>query len=135
MCLLKKLSQAPALNSLSLNLVLLQPLPSRMLSLLHSPLSHRLLRLMTLFLSPVNPTLPRDTCSLLKANFGRPLGTLPRFPTIAIHLVNLFEGKTLGFVDEEVHETNAQEASGEPNEEDFALKVRVAIAIVDEVGG
>jgi hypothetical protein len=106
-----------------------------MLSPLHSPLSHRLPRLMTPLLSPVDPALPRDTCSLLKANFGCPLGAFPRFPTIAIHLVNLFEGKTLGFVDKEVHKADAQEASGEPNEEDFALKVGVAIAIVDEVGG
>lgn len=35
------------------------------------------------------------------------------------HLVDLFEGKTLGFRNEEIGEEQAETASGSPDEEDF----------------
>jgi hypothetical protein len=47
----------------------------------------------------------------------------------------LFESEAFGFVDHEVDEGYAEEAAGEPDEEDFGLQVGVSRAEVYEVGG
>ena len=49
------------------------------------------------------------------------------------HAVDLFEGETLGFGDEEVGVDEAADAEGAPDEEDFGAEV--AFVGVDHVGG
>src|SRR5947207_476218 len=43
----------------------------------------------------------------------------------AVEFVNLFEGETLGLVDHEIDEGDADKAEGAPDEEDFGLKIGV----------
>ena len=38
---------------------------------------------------------------------------------LSVQFINLFQGETLGFVDEEVHEGDADEAAASPDKEDF----------------
>ena len=52
-----------------------------------------------------------------------------------VQLVDLLERETLGLVDEEIDEGDADEAAREPYEEDLALQVGVAGTVVDEIGG
>jgi hypothetical protein len=62
-----------------------------------------------------------------------PAGALVRQLDFLVHGVDLLECEALGLVDEEVGERNAQEAAAEPDEEDLALQVGVAFAVVDQV--
>jgi len=110
-----------------------------MLPFFDSTLFSRGPRLMTLLCFPCsitnNTTLPRKTLPLVEADLGCPAGTLPSLAYIAVHLVNLLKRAALSLIDEKVHKCNTDEASSEPDEEDLALKVGVALAVVDEIGG
>ena len=61
-----------------------------------------------------------------------PLRTIPRRRLLQ-HSIHLFEGKPLGFGDEEVGVEEAADAEGAPDEEDFGAEV--AFVGVDHVGG
>ena len=75
------------------------------------------------------------TLPLPEAHGGNPGRALARAGALAVHLVDLLEGQTLGLVDEEVDEGDAEEAGAEPDEEHLGLQVGVVRAVVDEVGG
>lgn len=64
---------------------------------------------------------------------GLPRRRFPRVADLLVQLVDLLEGEALGLVDHEVDEEDAEEAAGEPDEEDLGLQVGVAVAVVDEV--
>lgn len=64
-----------------------------------------------------------------------PLGRLASIRHLSVELVNLFQTETLGFVDEEPDVGDADEASAEPDKEDFGLEVGEALAVVDQIGG
>lgn len=64
---------------------------------------------------------------------GDPVDTLSGVGDLGVQFINLFQGETLGFVDEEVHEGDADKAAASPDEEDLGLQVGVALAVVDEV--
>lgn len=65
---------------------------------------------------------------------GLPVLGLAGNSNFIVELVNLLEGESLGLVDEEVDEGDAQETAGEPDEEDLGLEVGLSAAVVDEVG-
>jgi len=48
-----------------------------------------------------------------------PVGTMSGVRDLSVQFINLFQGETLGFVDEEVHEGDADEAAASPDKEDF----------------
>lgn len=83
-----------------------------------------------------NTSSSRNTGSLRRKRRARqPLDRILRLLDFGVQLVDLFECEAFGLVDEEVDEGDAEEAAGEPDEEDFGLQVGVAAAVVDEVGG
>lgn len=63
-----------------------------------------------------------------------PSHTLTRNLDLIIQLINLLKRKTLGLVDHEVDECDAEEAACEPDEEDLRLEIGISRAPVDEVG-
>lgn len=77
----------------------------------------------------------RDALALSEGDVGAPLCALARRGDVVVHLIDLLKGQALGLIDEEVYEGNAEEASGEPDEEDLALKVGIPGTVVDEVRG
>lgn len=60
---------------------------------------------------------------------------LPRLGDLGVQLVDLLEGETLGLVDHQVDEGNADEAEGTPQEEHLGLQTSITRANVDKVGG
>lgn len=64
-----------------------------------------------------------------------PLGRLASHRHFGVELIHLFQTKSLGLVDEEPDVGNAEEASTEPDKEDFGLEIGEAFAVVDQVGG
>lgn len=50
-----------------------------------------------------------------------PANTLPSRTDLIVKLVNFLQGQALGFIDHGVHESDAEEAAAEPDEEDFGL--------------
>jgi len=70
-----------------------------------------------------------DTESLSRTPLQRLWSTLD----IGVELINLLQTESLGLVDHEVDEGNADEAEATPNEEDLGLKVGVAWTIVHKV--
>ena len=62
-----------------------------------------------------------------------PVGTLSGVRDLSVQFINLFQGESLGFIDEEVHEGDADEAAASPDEEYFGLQIGVPLTIVDEV--
>lgn len=83
----------------------------------------------------INASLVSNALAVLPGLLRLPLRRLGSNRHLLVELVDLLESKTLGLVDEEVDEGNAQEAAAEPDEEDLGLEVGVALAVVDEVGG
>lgn len=65
---------------------------------------------------------------------GLPVLGLAGNANFIVELIDLLEGETLGLVDEEVDEGDAQETAGEPDEEDLGLEVGLSGTVVDEVG-
>jgi hypothetical protein len=81
------------------------------------------------------PALGRNTSPDLRKRRSRfPPHTLSGNLNLIIQLIDLLQGKTLGLIDHEVHEGDAQEAACEPDEEDLGLEVSVSWAPVYEVG-
>lgn len=76
----------------------------------------------------------RHALAVLPGFRGLPLCGLARHADLVVELIDLFEGETLGLVDEEVDKGDADEAAAEPDEEDLALEVGLAGTKVDEVG-
>lgn len=79
----------------------------------------------------------RDGQSLPECVGGLPVPALPcgaQPGHLGVELVDLLERQALGLVDEEVDKGNAEEAATEPDEENLALQVGIARAVVDEVG-
>ena len=60
---------------------------------------------------------------------------LPGLGALAVKLVDLLEGKTLGLVDHGPDEEDADEAASAPDEEDLGTHVGVTGTVVDHVGG
>ena len=109
--------------------------PSRAM-LLSSNMSLRVLQV-GILLAPKNAALVSDRSPpLLEGGSGHPVLALPRRAQ-ALHLrvqfVDLLQGQTLGLVDEEVDESDADEAAGKPDEEHLRLQVGIALSVVDEV--
>lgn len=78
----------------------------------------------------------RLTLTVLFPTLSRsPLGRLASIRHLGVELVNLFQTETLGFVDEEPDVGDADEASAEPDKEDFGLEIGEALAVVDQIGG
>lgn len=83
-----------------------------------------------------HPALRRNASPNLAERRRRlPPRALPRARHLRVQLINLLKRQALGLVDHEVDEGDAEEAAGEPDEEDLGLEVGVARAVVDEVGG
>ena len=76
-----------------------------------------------------------DVLNVLEADGRHEALALPRLADLEVKLVDLLEGQTLGLVDHEVDEGDADEAEAAPDEEDLGLQVGVARALVDHVGG
>lgn len=69
-------------------------------------------------------------------SLGRsPPGRLASIRHFGVELVDLFQTETLRLIDEEPDVGDADEASTEPDKEDFGLEVGEAFAVVDQVGG
>lgn len=84
----------------------------------------------------LRPSLAGDALPLEEGDAGLPLGALARGAAlVGVELVDLLQAESLGLIDEEVDEGDAEEAGAKPDEEDLALQVGVALAVVDEVGG
>lgn len=75
-----------------------------------------------------------NTLAMLPRLAGSPVLRFAGNLNFVIELVNLLKGETLGLVDEEVDESNADEAAPEPDKEDLGLEVGLAAAVIDEVG-
>lgn len=76
-----------------------------------------------------------DVLNVLEADGRHEALALPRLADLEVKLVDLLEGQTLGLVDHEVDEGDADEAEAAPDEEDLGLQVGVAGALVDHVRG
>lgn len=76
-----------------------------------------------------------NTVAVLPGVMGLPSNGLSGNADLVVELINLLEGQTLGLVNEEVDEGDAQETAAEPDEEDLGLEVGLAGTVVDEVGG
>jgi hypothetical protein len=72
---------------------------------------------------------------LAEGNGRSPVLAQPGTAHLAVQLIHLLKGKTLGLVDQKVHERDAQEAAAAPDEEDLGLQVGVARAVVDQIRG
>lgn len=68
-------------------------------------------------------------------SLGLPSHRLPRVADFLVQLLYLLKGEALSLVDHEVDEEDADEAGGEPHEEDFRLQVGVSVSVVNEVRG
>ena len=83
--------------------------------------------------------LGKSSTTLLETGLSEGVGGLPlgRGPGSGLghHLIDLLQGQTLGLVNHEVDESDADEAEAAPDEEDLGLQVGVAGALVDHVGG
>jgi len=64
---------------------------------------------------------------------GDPVNTMSGVRDLSVHFIDLFQGEPLGFIDEEVHEGDTDEAAASPDEEDFGLQIGVTFAVVDKV--
>ena len=81
-------------------------------------------------------TLPTNTSSNLPKCLSRfPPHALTSNLDFVVEFIDLLQCKTFGFINHEVDEGDAEEAAGEPDEEDFGLEVGIAVTEVDEVGG
>lgn len=74
-----------------------------------------------------------------QAHFGGESGVrnpLRRVASIGLleHAVDLLQRETLGLRDEEVGESQGEEAKGSPHKEDLTAKIGVVLARTDEVG-
>ena len=76
-----------------------------------------------------------NVLNILEADSRNEALALPRLVDLEVELVDLLKGQTLGLVDHEVDEGDADEAEAAPDEEDLGLQVGVAGALVDHVGG
>jgi hypothetical protein len=79
-------------------------------------------------------TRSRDALAVLPGLGGLPVLGLAGNANFIVELIDLLEGETLGLVDEEVDEGDAQETAGEPDKEDLGLEVGLSGAVVDEIG-
>lgn len=79
--------------------------------------------------------LSSDILSLAEGNMRPPLRALAGRDALSVHLINLLETEALSLVDVEEDEGDAEEAGTKPDEEDLALQVGIALAVVDKVGG
>lgn len=66
---------------------------------------------------------------------GNPTGTVSCITDLAIQLVDLLQGESLGLVDHEVNKCNADEAATAPDEENLGLQIGIACSVIDEVWG
>ncbi len=76
-----------------------------------------------------------DALALLESHGRREVLGLASRRDSLVQLVDLLERESLGLVDEEVDEGDADEAASEPDEEDLALQVGIAWTVVDEIRG
>lgn len=80
-----------------------------------------------------------DLGYLLKADCGNEARRLPGLGNLAIELVDLFEGQTLGLVDESPDEEEAEYTAAAPDEEDLGLEIDTlwgrSGVVVDKVWG
>lgn len=76
-----------------------------------------------------------NVLNILEADSGNEALALPRLVDLEVELVDLLEGQTLGLVDHEVDEGDADETEAAPDEEDLGLQIGVARALVDHVRG
>jgi hypothetical protein len=84
----------------------------------------------------VLPTLCRHARpNLPKCCRRLPSRAFTRILDFSVKLIDLFESQALGFVDHKVDKRNAQEATGEPDEEYLGLQIGIAGPIVDQVWG
>lgn len=111
--------------------------PSSRISVVHDRLIMRVTRKLLVRTTDGSPgaTSRGRVLSVPVADGGDPIRTLAGALALGVQLVDLLERQTLGLVDEEVHEGDAEEAGGEPDEEDLGLKVGVVRAVVYQVGG
>ena len=73
--------------------------------------------------------------NVLEGDAGDEARGLPGLGALAVELVDLLEGETLGLIDHAPDEEDADEAASAPDEEDLCAHVGVSGAIVDHVGG
>lgn len=64
-----------------------------------------------------------------------PAHGFPCHANLGVQLVHLLKAETLGLIDHEPDEEDAEEAAREPHEEDLGLQVGIALPVVDEVRG
>lgn len=79
-------------------------------------------------------TLLVETHVSSEGGVGHPFGGCPGSGLLE-HLVDLFEGETLGFGDEKEGEEEGEDAERAPHEEDLGAEVGIAGVGADEVGG
>lgn len=100
--------------------------------------SDRSLRVLQIgiLLTSKDATLVSDGSPLLESGSGHPVLALPRSTQtlhLRVQLIDFLQGQTLGFVDEEVDERDADEAAAKPDEEHLGLQVGVALSVVDKI--
>ena len=72
--------------------------------------------------------------NVLEGDAGDEARGLPGLGALAVELVDLLEGETLGLVDHGPDEEDADEAASAPDEEDLGTHIGVSWAGVDHVG-
>lgn len=70
---------------------------------------------------------------VLEGYLGYEVLAFPCFRDAGVKLIDLLESEAFRLVNEEIHESNADEAKGSPDEENLALKIR--FVFVDHVWG
>jgi hypothetical protein len=80
------------------------------------------------------PVVDTSVLDLLKADSRNKALGLPCLANLGVQLIDLFERKTLGFVDHSPDEEDTDEAASAPDEEDLGSDVGVARSGTDEVG-
>ena len=70
-----------------------------------------------------------------KSNLRFPAIAVPGIPNLRIQAIYLLESESLRFIYEEVHEYNAEEAAGAPDEENFSPQASCTRGGIHEIGG
>lgn len=68
-----------------------------------------------------------------KRDSWNPSNTLSRIADLSIQFIHLFQREAFRFINHEINERNADEATTSPDEEDFGLQIGIAWPIVYQI--
>ena len=77
--------------------------------------------------------IPLDFCVDPMMRLGNPLSGVPWFDAIVVQLVNLFEGQSFGFRNEEIGEKKTPRAGRAPDEKHFDPESNITRTGIDEI--